>query len=176
VSKKTSILLTGSHLEDGREVQAGRKYKAATENKVTQIMDEAAFYAMIETSRSPSLPPSLPSTAPAAPPPPPTYTPGRPPSLPPSAPPSPSSDLWTSKYAPQHMHELIGGGALAQKLGHWLQTWDDVHRHKTKQVPFSNGKENLGAKAALLSGPPGWVVGGREGGREGGRAGLSLRA
>lgn len=41
-----------------------------------------------------------------------------------------------------------------KRLGDWLQRWDAVHLKKTtKPPPYS--KENPGAKAALLSGPPG---------------------
>ena len=36
----------------------------------------------------------------------------------------------------------------------WLSKWDAMHLHKTLKIPFGS-KENPGAKAVLLSGPPG---------------------
>ena len=49
--------------------------------------------------------------------------------------------------------EIIGHEASYKSLAAWLQRWNEVHLTKTKKVPFS--KENPGAKAVLLSGPPG---------------------
>jgi replication factor C subunit 1 len=48
---------------------------------------------------------------------------------------------------------VIGSTETAKKLVEWLNRWDAVHLKKTQKVSFS--KENPGAKAVLLSGPPG---------------------
>jgi replication factor C subunit 1 len=48
---------------------------------------------------------------------------------------------------------MIGSTELVNKLTTWLRRWDAVHLHKTEKVSFS--KENPGARAVLLSGPPG---------------------
>ena len=61
--------------------------------------------------------------------------------------------LWVDKYKPQSSAGMIGSTELVNKLTKWLQKWDAVHLHHTEKVPFS--KENPGARAVLLSGPPG---------------------
>jgi replication factor C subunit 1 len=61
--------------------------------------------------------------------------------------------LWVDKYRPQSSAAMIGSTEIVSKLTAWLRRWDAVHLHKTEKVPFS--KENPGARAALLSGPPG---------------------
>ena len=61
--------------------------------------------------------------------------------------------LWVDKYKPAHINEIIGSADIAKRLVQWLRQWDAMHIKKTVKVPFS--KENPGAKAVLLSGPPG---------------------
>jgi replication factor C subunit 1 len=61
--------------------------------------------------------------------------------------------LWVDKYKPQSHADLIGSGELVRKLGAWLSQWEAVHLRHSVKVPFS--KENPGARAVLLSGPPG---------------------
>lgn len=67
----------------------------------------------------------------------------------------PSSDdqMWVDKYKPGGNAQLIGNQSEFKNLMNWLQNWEAYHLKKTKKVPFS--KENPGAKAVLLSGPPG---------------------
>ena len=67
--------------------------------------------------------------------------------------PSAAEQLWVDKYRPQSSAQMIGSTELVSKLTKWLQRWDAVHLHKTEKVSFS--KENPGARAVLLSGPPG---------------------
>jgi NAD-dependent DNA ligase len=55
VSKKTSILVTGSILEDGRAVTESRKYREAVDKKV-KIMTENDFSDFVFTSISSSSP------------------------------------------------------------------------------------------------------------------------
>jgi replication factor C subunit 1 len=61
--------------------------------------------------------------------------------------------MWVDKYKPQRSSDLIGSTETMKKLSDWLKSWEDVHVKKTRTIPFA--KENPGAKAALISGPPG---------------------
>lgn len=61
--------------------------------------------------------------------------------------------LWVDKYKPSNLSDVIGSNETVNKLTTWLRRWGDMHIHKTYKPPFM--KENPGAKAALLSGPPG---------------------
>lgn len=64
--------------------------------------------------------------------------------------------LWTDKYKPKHLEDMIGNVELGKRLKQWLVDWDAVHVKGTKKVPFSTKlAENRGAKTVLLSGPPG---------------------
>jgi len=64
-----------------------------------------------------------------------------------------SDMLWVDKYKPTSSSQLIGSAEVVKKIVDWLKKWHDVHVLKKVKIPFS--KENPGAKAALLSGPPG---------------------
>ncbi|KAI9916801.1 hypothetical protein PsorP6_016751 [Peronosclerospora sorghi] len=64
--------------------------------------------------------------------------------------------LWTDKYKPQALEDMIGNIELGKKLKTWLLDWEAVHVKGTKKIPFSTKlSENRGAKTVLLSGPPG---------------------
>ena len=65
-----------------------------------------------------------------------------------------SPSLWVDKYAPKVPSEYIGNAREMNALAAWLQDWDSVHINKSKVVKAGQGG-NAGAKAALLSGPPG---------------------
>lgn len=75
-----------------------------------------------------------------------------------------SSQLWVDKHRPKTSAQLIGSSEIVRKLGDWLRQWDKLHLHRSSgssnnaasssvKVPYT--KENPGAKAVLLSGPPG---------------------
>eukprot|EP00928_Gymnodinium_smaydae_P079059 TRINITY_DN63080_c0_g1_i1.p1 TRINITY_DN63080_c0_g1~~TRINITY_DN63080_c0_g1_i1.p1 ORF type:complete len:606 (+),score=129.93 TRINITY_DN63080_c0_g1_i1:64-1881(+) len=79
---------------------------------------------------------------------------------------APSADLpWVDRHKPRHLGEVIGNTDQVRKLAEWLRDWDDVVlRGKTKEVKEEPGKEwqkfkappeNINARAALVSGPPG---------------------
>ena len=55
------------------------------------------------------------------------------------------------------MYSIFYNGLYAntgiQNLISWLERWERVHIKKTQKVGFS--KENPGARAVLISGPPG---------------------
>lgn len=70
---------------------------------------------------------------------------------------------WVDKYKPRHLGEVIGNTDQVRKLAEWLRDWDDVVFHgKVKEQPpeeswkkFAPQQENIMARAALVSGPPG---------------------
>lgn len=61
--------------------------------------------------------------------------------------------LWADKYAPATIQDLVGAPTIVNSLRKWLTNWDQVHLAKTIKVPFE--KKKPGARAVLLSGPPG---------------------
>lgn len=64
--------------------------------------------------------------------------------------------LWTDKYKPKRLEDMIGNVELGKRIKQWLMDWDAVHVKGTKKVPFTTKlTENRGAKTVLLSGPPG---------------------
>lgn len=160
VSGKTNYLVVGHILEDGREVTEGSKYRTAKEKNVP-ILTESEFFAkypnvpMVRTSSVPPVVPMNPATSAAkdalnqmgkstttsistskA-----YITPGK-------------YDLWVDKYRPSNPQDLVGHGDLVRRLSEWLRTWEGVHI--TKKLPkLGFSKENPGAKAVLISGPPG---------------------
>jgi len=70
---------------------------------------------------------------------------------------------WAERHRPKHLGEVIGNTDAVRKLAEWLRDWDDVVLHgKTKEAPqkeewmkFAKAPENINARAALISGPPG---------------------
>ncbi len=64
--------------------------------------------------------------------------------------------LWVDKYKPTKINDIIGNKSNIQKIVQWLNNWYDIHVYKTKEKPkFVKFGDNVGAKALLLSGPPG---------------------
>jgi DNA polymerase III delta prime subunit len=49
----------------------------------------------------------------------------------------------------------MGNQQLIQALDKWLASWDAVHLYKTAEKPKFSTQSNAGARAALISGPPG---------------------
>ncbi|WWC85920.1 uncharacterized protein L201_000790 [Kwoniella dendrophila CBS 6074] len=63
-----------------------------------------------------------------------------------------SSQLWTTKYAPQNLKEICGNKAPVERLGTWLQDWQKNYKSGFKKP----GKDGSGIyRAVLISGPPG---------------------
>jgi replication factor C subunit 1 len=167
VSGKTNLLVVGSVLEDGRAICEGRKHCDAVEKGV-RIVTEEVFLEMIaagtvrrdaalaaQRAQTYSAPAQnsfvrQPSTQPV-------YSQSSSSSSSSAAASKKSSSvdglLWVDKHQPQNTSELVGSGELVKKMSDWLRRWDAVHLTKTLKVPFS--KDNPGAKAILLSGPPG---------------------
>ena len=67
--------------------------------------------------------------------------------------------MWTDKYKPKSIRDLIGNGGAIDSLYNWLKDWDDVViRGYKKEIKFRGAwadAPNLNARAALLAGPPG---------------------
>ena len=57
------------------------------------------------------------------------------------------------RYAPINIDELVGAATLVRNLIKWLSDWDAVHLKK--RIKVLHERSNPGARAALLSGPPG---------------------
>eukprot|EP00968_Pinguiococcus_pyrenoidosus_P015802 scaffold1474_cov256-Pinguiococcus_pyrenoidosus.AAC.12 len=170
VSSKTTYLVTGDELEDGRPFTEGKKYKKAVTLSTCKIMKAEDFFAYIEEKRK-HMGPSADDAV--------TFvakpvdaggsqkvvTPGRKNAEPSASgqkvsPPSPSGKvadedgaLWVDKYMPQTIGDLVGNRKVLNDLGNWLQSWHAIH--VTEEKPKPRSKQNPGAKAALLSGPPG---------------------
>jgi replication factor C subunit 1 len=74
-----------------------------------------------------------------------------------------NSQLWTEKYAPQKIKELVGNGSLVAKLQRWLQDWYlrvpsyvDFRPVNVKAGFKKPGKDGMGLyRAVIISGPPG---------------------
>lgn len=150
VSGKTDYIVVGQTLEDGRPGVEGSKYRIAVEKKV-KVLDEAQLRTLIPKPDIEVAPTSVPvskslssvqssssfsSASQAIP----LMTPGE--------------ELWVDKYKPQSPTDIIGPDATYKNFLSWLLLWEKRHLTKTLKLP-SFSKENPGAKAVLLSGPPG---------------------
>ncbi|CAB1111626.1 unnamed protein product [Ectocarpus sp. CCAP 1310/34] len=60
--------------------------------------------------------------------------------------------MWVDKYKPTSSSGVIGHAGQVKKLKVWLQNWEGWH---LKGAKAPTGKDNPGARAALLSGVPG---------------------
>ena len=144
VSGRTSYLVAGSTLEDGRPAQEGSKYRTALEKKVP-ILSEAQFLQLLEgagglgasRSSSKSLPNKLSSH---------NTSNNHNSSSSSSSGEDRSAMLWVDKYLPRGVGDLVGSAEVCRKLMDWLRRWDDVHLRKKTKVPYS--KENPGAKVS----------------------------
>jgi replication factor C subunit 1 len=65
-----------------------------------------------------------------------------------------ASSLWVDKYAPTRFDMFLGNNKELRALDAWLTAWEGVHLTGTAPKPKYT-RENPGAKAALISGPPG---------------------
>jgi replication factor C subunit 1 len=81
----------------------------------------------------------------------------------------PSSQLWTTRYAPQNIKEICGNKGQVEKLQEWLKDWcvtlcvplkpacDSFCRPKSVKSGFKKpGKNGMNVyRAVLITGPPG---------------------
>ncbi|KAG8815000.1 hypothetical protein FRC17_000901 [Serendipita sp. 399] len=66
--------------------------------------------------------------------------------------PDPTSQLWTTKYAPQNLNQICGNKSNVEKIRLWLHDWPESRKHGFKHA----GKNAInGYRALLVYGPPG---------------------
>ncbi|CAN0024030.1 unnamed protein product [Ascophyllum nodosum] len=207
VSSRTTYLLLGSVLDDGRPPEEGSKYKKAQQLK-TKVIDEDGLFKMLRdsipngksppsgegssaattASRKPLVsnpygkaaavnPYSIPKK--------PADGRGKPPFANPygaspgaggggsgakksgttsaakarqvssgEKPSDAPGQMWVDKYKPRASSEVMGQGGQVKKLKAWLEGWEKWHLGDSGVKP-PQGKDNPGARAALLSGVPG---------------------
>lgn len=64
----------------------------------------------------------------------------------------PTSQLWTSKYAPTTMNQICGNKAAVEKIQTWLKGWPKAHKYDFQK----KGADGLGGyRAIIIHGPPG---------------------
>lgn len=157
VSSRTSFLVVGSVLEDGREVSTSNKYKKAQEKGVP-VMNEAKLEDWLQKElKNPQF--TLGRAK--------EFLAGKPVAAKPAGETikvraeAGKGKMWVDKYAPLNSSEIIGNTGTIGKLKQWIHDWERVvlEGHK-KQVVFRPGMsrdniENVNARACLLSGPPG---------------------
>jgi len=156
VSSRTTYLVYGEILEDGRNYREGKKYLKAKELSKA-ILSQSEFVDLIR-AKQPEKPPSdseenLPT--------PPTSD-QKLLQWQPHASPAPSNQqlLWTEKHAPRALKDLIGNGQVVDRLLTWVKDWEAVVlKGEKKDIVVRGGRfdsqRNVNARAALISGPPG---------------------
>ena len=170
VSGKTTYLVIGGLLEDGRPVESGSKYRKTTElnegkrkDNPIEILDEDKFVELVgggtgggseQKEEEAWLPPVEVPVDSAS-----------------SSSSSSSSSvekkntlMWVDKHKPSTLSQVIGNEDIQRNLTQWLSQWDARHiQHQQLPVPRSGGfggswmsrGGDISCKAALLSGPPG---------------------
>jgi replication factor C subunit 1 len=149
VSGKTSYLVVGSVLEDGRAIEEGSKYRKMkqlrSEGKAGPTMlNEEEFLNLLGHSGGISVAKETLPTKAAV----------RPVSTGTSIP-----ALWVDKYEPTSLKEYVGNSSTVKKVLDWLSRWKNSGHskpsggYKPSNYPGRGG--NTEAKAILLSGPPG---------------------
>ncbi|KAH7351130.1 replication factor RFC1 C terminal domain-containing protein [Rhexocercosporidium sp. MPI-PUGE-AT-0058] len=64
----------------------------------------------------------------------------------------PSSQLWTTKYAPTSLNQICGNKGAVEKIGKWLEGWPKAHKYNFQH----KGPDGLGGyRAIIIHGPPG---------------------
>jgi replication factor C subunit 1 len=152
VSSKTSCLIHGEVLEDGRPYTEGAKYKKAVElgkklmdkNDLNDMIDRLKVITGSKASPSSEQEETADENIHGV-----------------AKPVEDGNLLWTSKYAPVNLDEVIGNNQAVKKLQEWLEDWESVVlRGNKKEVKLVKGYKfdptaNENARAALLSGAPG---------------------
>ncbi|KHJ31490.1 putative subunit of heteropentameric replication factor [Erysiphe necator] len=65
---------------------------------------------------------------------------------------TPSSQLWTTRYAPTSMNQICGNKAAVEKIQSWLKGWPTAHKYGFQR----KGQDGLGGyRAIIIHGPPG---------------------
>ena len=156
VSSKTSYLIVGGVLEDGRAVEESGKHRNAIAKKV-RIMNEFDTEAFLKKklgNESFSLSNALGGEEDV------DIDINRDLIISPKISENMEDMLWTDKYHPKGIKELVGNQGIISKLREWVRDWDDVILHgNKKEMKIRKGNfqniVNPNARAALISGPPG---------------------
>lgn len=165
MSGKTSYLIVGSKLEDGREIQTGSKYRKASEKSIPILTEEDFEKFMQKTLDNKYFtldnyqnwkvkkPKEVEAATKAI-------------DIPKSVKKGSAfgginmNMLLTEKYKPVRLSDLVGNKGSIDSLTQWLKDWDDVHvKGNKKEVKVMRGNwqnaPRVNAKAAMISGPPG---------------------
>ncbi|GAN09055.1 DNA replication factor C, large subunit [Mucor ambiguus] len=140
VSGKTTYLCYG------RDAGETKLAKAKTLN--TKLLDEDAFYHLVESSSEKKAAPIIPPT--------PAKAPSAAAKAKMATVPTPSKEanqtqLWTEKYKPTEIKDIIGNKETVRRINEWLEQWQQNHSRG-----FENSGDNINDYSAiLLSGPPG---------------------
>ncbi|KAI7908090.1 replication factor RFC1 C terminal domain-containing protein [Cokeromyces recurvatus] len=141
VSGKTNYLLLGR--------DAGESKIAKAKSLGTKILDEDAFYKFVESSA-----PKKEAPIPAIP----AQDKGKDKVTIKESPANGtkktetnSQQLWTEKYKPKELKEIIGNKELVRRISEWLGNWQKNYSEGFK----GNGDEMNQFRAILISGPPG---------------------
>ena len=152
ISQRTSLVVLGGNLPDGRPPMESAKYQRfldlQSKGKVqAKVLSESAFLSLLPTQPPPTpATPALPQTS---------RPPGEKPELPQSAKQlegskrSPARN-WVDIFSPKKLEDLLGNQAPIRKLADWLQDWEDVVlRGKSKKPAFRHGSvpDNLNVPA-----------------------------
>ncbi|CAM0137347.1 unnamed protein product [Umbelopsis sp. WA50703] len=136
VSGKTTYFLKGR--------DAGPSKTEKAESLGTKILDEDGFFQLLKNSKSKEVEmPPMPAPAPVA-------TKGKQKEIA-SGSSGPADQLWTEKYKPTKIEEILGNKELVKRISNWLKDWD-TNRSKFK---FRNKEDINDFGAVLMSGPPG---------------------
>jgi replication factor C subunit 1 len=147
VSSKTTYLVAGSVLEDGRAIEEGSKFRKMRQLELEKkafpkLLTESEFMnhlGLPQTSASPELS-SKPLVAVVH-----------------HAQSHGIAPLWVDKYAPQSLNDFVGNASTVKKITEWLSKWKSNSPpsggYKPSNFPGRGG--NTEAKAVLLSGSPG---------------------
>ena len=66
------------------------------------------------------------------------------------------SSLWSDKHKPKTRSDIVGNTTQIQNLINWLDNWENAIIYgKKREISYYNKNENLNARAAIISGPPG---------------------
>ncbi|CAK9052977.1 unnamed protein product [Durusdinium trenchii] len=152
ISQRTSYLVLGGKMPDGRPAEDSTKYQRFSDLRAkgkvqAEVLREADFLKMLPAVESPSLPSKVKKDVR------PSFQ-----SQPSSQESSSRPFNWVDIFAPYKLDQLIGNNAAAQRLTDWLRDWEDVVLHGRKKASSrreNGGAENVNARAVLVSGPPG---------------------
>ena len=164
VSSRTNILLYGERLEDGRLYSEGRKYKQAIEKHI-KTLDLSSFEKYVQektknpnwridnNNKNENIKLDFEESS---------NDEKNKENKNPNNNNENKGELWTSKYQPRKLSDIIGNKNNIDKLIKWLDDWNSVvleGKKKKVETKFHRGHkptfENFNARAFLITGDPG---------------------